>query len=118
MDKHTVRGVDGSVDVAASANAYAKALTAWVSENEIPADEIAGAVNTVLDTHGATARIPMPALLSLAANGLGATPATFKVLSDRVHAFVTGQVDAHLLFVVKGKGGGVTRSAPVAKKVA
>jgi hypothetical protein len=114
MDKFTKRGTDGSVDIAASANAYAKALTEWAAENEIPADQIESAVNAVLDAHPGQ-RIPMPALLSLAAQELGATPETFKVLSDRVHAYVTGQKDANLLFVTKGKGGGVSREAPAKK---
>lgn len=114
MDKFTKRGTDGSVDVAASANAYAKALTEWCAENEIPAEEIADAVNTVLDTH-AGKRIPMPALLSLAAQEMGATAETFAVLSERIHAYVKGQTEAKLLFVVKGKGGGVSREAPAKK---
>lgn len=116
MDKFTRRGTDGSIDVAASANAYAKALTEWAAENEIPAEQITEAVNAVLDLH--PGRIPMPALLSLAVQQMGATPETFKVLSDRVHAYVTGQTKAGLLFVIKGKGGGVSREAPVAKKSA
>jgi hypothetical protein len=114
MDKFTKRGTDGSIDIAASANAYAKALTEWAAENEIPSEEIAAAVNTVLDLH-AGKNIPMPALLSLAAQEMGATPETFKVLSDRVHAYVTGQSKAELLFVTKGKGGGVSRERPAKK---
>lgn len=114
MDKFTKRGVDGSVDIAASANAYAAALTEWCASNEMDAEEIAGAVNTVLDRNPGR-RIPMPALLSLAATELGAGADTFKVLSDRVHAYVSGQADAGLLFVTKGKGGGVGREAPAKK---
>lgn len=114
MDKFTKRGTDGSVDIAASASQYAKALTEWCAENEIPADRIAGAVNTVLDQNPGR-NIPMPALLSFAAQVLGATPETHKVLSDRVHAYVTGQSEAKLLFVTKGKGGGVSREAPAKK---
>ena len=114
MDKFTKRGSDGSVDIAASANAYAKALTEWAAENEIPAEQISGAVNAVLDAHPGQ-NIPMPALLSLAAQELGATPETFKVLSDRVHAYVVGQKEAGSLFVTKGKGGGVSREAPAKK---
>lgn len=114
MDKFTKRGTDGSVDVAESAKAYAAALTEWCAENEIPAEEIEAAANAVLDAH-AGKRIPMPAFLSLAAQELGATPETFAVLSNRVHAYVTGQAKAEKLFVVKGKGGGVTRERPVKK---
>lgn len=107
------RGTDGSVDIAASANAYAAALTEWCAENEIPSEQVEEAVNTVLDRH--PGRIPMPALLSLSVQEMGATPETFKVLSDRVHAYVTGQSKAGLLFVTKGKGGGVSREAPAKK---
>lgn len=114
MDKFTKRGTDGSVDIAASANEYAKALADWCAKNEIPADQIAGAVNTVLDRYPSQ-NIPMPALLSDSCQLLGATPQTFKVLSDRVHAYVTGQQSAKLLFVTKGKGGGVSRTAPQKK---
>jgi hypothetical protein len=113
MDKFTKRGTDGSVDIAASANEYAKSLADWCAKNEIPADQIAGAVNTVLDRH--PGNYPMPALLSDAVQLLGATPQTFKVLSDRVHAFVSGQAEAKRLFVIKGKGGGVSRTAPQKK---
>jgi hypothetical protein len=114
MDKYTVRGTDGAVDIAASANAYAKALTGWCAENEIPADQIQGAVDSVLGRHSGK-NIPMPALLSLACQELGADAENFAVLSERVHAFVTGQTKAGLLFVTKGKGGGVSRTAPQKK---
>jgi hypothetical protein len=113
MDKFTKRGTDGSVDVVASAEAYALALTTWCATNEIPAEEIATAVNAVLDRN--PGRIAMPALQSLATQELGATPSTFKVLADRVHSYVTGQAKAGLLFVIKGKNGGVSRTAPVKK---
>jgi hypothetical protein len=114
MDKYTKRGTDGSVDVAASASQYAKALTEWAAQNEIPADRITAAVNSVLDQHPGRA-IPMPALLSLSVQELGMNPENFKVLSDRVHAYVKGQAEAQLLFVTKGKGGGVSRTAPAKK---
>jgi len=116
MDKFTQRGTDGSVDIGASSNAYAKALTEWCAKNEIPSEEIAEAVNAVLDRQ--PGRVPMPALLSLATQEMGADASTFKVLSDRVHAYITGQSKAGLLFVTKGKGGGCSREAPPAKKSA
>lgn len=111
--KFIKRGSDGSVDVDASKEAYGTALTEWCAQNEIAADRISNAVNEVLDRHAG--RIPMPALLSLSVQELNATPATFKVLSDRVHAYVKGQTEAGKLFVVKGKGGGVSREAPKPK---
>ena len=114
MDKYTVRDNAGSVDVSASANAYAKALTEWASSNEIPAGQIATAVNAVLAGR-AGKNTPMPSLCSLAAHELDATAETFKGISERVHAYVRGQVVAGNLFVQKGAGGGVSNVAPAQK---
>lgn len=107
MDKHLVRDSSGSVDVAASANAYAEALTKWCAENEIASETIENAVEAVFDRH--PGRLPMPALLSAAVNELGSTPAQFKTLTDRVHSYVSGQTKLGRLEVGKGKGGGVSR---------
>ena len=107
MDKYTVRGTDGSVDVAASANAYALALTSWVSTNETPSADIEAAVEAVFDQH--TGKLPMPALLNAAVNELGATPAQFKALTERCGAYVRGQATLGRLEITKGKGGGVSR---------
>lgn len=109
MDKFTVRGTDGSVDVAASANAYAGALAKWVAENEIPSEDIELAVEAAFDAH--PGRLPMPALLSAAVNELGCTPAQFKTLTERCHAYVRGQATLGRLEIGKGKGGGVSRLA-------
>jgi hypothetical protein len=121
MDKFTRRGTDGSVDVAASANAYAKALTEWAALNEIPSADIEAAVEAVFDSH--EGRLPMPALLSFAVQELSSEPNQFKTLTDRVHAYVKGQAEVGRLNIGKGKGGGVARlalpgepiPAPVAK---
>ena len=109
MDKFTVRNSDGSVDVAASANAYAVALAKWVSENEIASEMIEAAVEATFDRH--PGRLPMPALLSGAVNELGAAPAQFKALTERCHAYVRGQAEVGRLEIGKGKGGGVSRLA-------
>lgn len=109
MDKHTQFNSLGEADVAASANAYAKALTAWKTNHEIPSERIETAVETVLDrTNG---KIPMPALVNFAVNELSSDPSQFKGLSQRVHAYVTGQKDVGRLTVTNGKGGGVLRLA-------
>jgi hypothetical protein len=115
MDKYTKRTTDGSVDIDASSEAYAAALTEWVVTNEIPSEKIETAVNAVLEA-SPSGRVPMPALLSLASQEMNATPETFTVLSDRIHAYVQGQAKAGLLFVTKGKGGGCSRTAPEPKK--
>lgn len=110
MDKYTVRGSNGSVDVTASAAAYAAALTEWVKSNEIPTDRISNAVSAVLDSFPGQ-RLPMPQLLSLACQKLGSTPDQFSAVSEHVRAYVRGQAEAGSLVIVKGKGGGVGRPA-------
>lgn len=112
MDKFTVFGSDGSADVSASANAYAKALTSWKVDNEIPTETIETAVEAVFDRFPGQ-RLPMPALLSAAVLGLSATPDQHKALTTRCHAYVTGQSAGNTgrLDIGKGKGGGVLRLA-------
>lgn len=111
MDKYTVRDTTGSIDVTASAAKYSTALQLWASTNEIAADRIATAVNTVLDTYPGQ-NIPMQALIGKSIELLDGKPEQFSALNKRVHAFVSGQATAGLLTVTKGKGGGVGR--PVA----
>lgn len=112
MDKYTKRGMDGSVDVTASAQAYAAALTKWVAENEIASETIETAVEAVFDRFSGS-KLPMPALLSLTVAELGGTPDQHKTLTNRVHAYVKGQCNENQgrLEISKGKGGGVQRLA-------
>jgi hypothetical protein len=116
MDKHTVFGSDGSVDVAASATAYSKALTAWKAQNEIPTETIEAAVEAVFDRFQGQ-RLSMPALLHEAVSELNGQPSQHKALTTRVQSYVAGQCgtgDARntgRLDIQKGVGGGVLRLA-------
>lgn len=116
MDKYTVIGSDGSADVAASANAYAKALSAWKAENEVPTETIEAAVDAVFDRFPGT-RLSMPALLHEAVSELQGTPAQHKALTARVQSYVAGQCgtgdnrNTGRLDIQKGVGGGVLRLA-------
>lgn len=121
MDKHTQFNSLGEADVAASANAYARALTSWKQLNEIPSARIENAVEAVFDT--ISGRIPMPLLISQAVNQLSSNPNQSKSLSDRVHAYVTAQKQTKAnptgrLSVVQGKQGGVSRLARPGQTVA
>ena len=121
MDKYTVFNSLGEVDVAASANVYARTLTEWKTQNEIPSDQIENAVETVFDR--SNNRLPMPALVSAAVFELSTDANQFKALTKRVHAYIKGQKLTGRISVVQGVGGGVTRlalpgqpiPAPVAK---
>lgn len=116
MDKFTVMGSDGTVDVTASAAKYSAALSAWKVENEIPTETIETAVEAVFDRFPGV-RLSMPSLLHETVSELGGTPAQHKSLSARVQAYVTGQCgtgDARntgRLDIQKGVGGGVARLA-------
>lgn len=108
MDKYTVRDSSGSVDVEASAVAYAEALVQWVDENELSQERLDAAVNAVFDQFlGQT--IHMPALLSAATLELGGSPAEHKTHSKRLHQHIRGLHDRGVLQITKGKGGGVAR---------
>lgn len=109
MDKYTKFNSLGEADVAASAGAYAVALTQWKAEHEIPSSRIETAVETVFDR--TSGKIPMPALVNFAVNEISNDPTQFKGLAARVHAYVTGQRKAGRLTVTNGKNGGVQRLA-------
>jgi len=115
MNKFTIR-TGSTVDIDASVAAYTEALTQWAADNDIPSDQIATAVNTVLDNADGE-RVPMPALLNFAATELGSNYRNHSTLTDRIHDFVSAEVKAGRLFTVKGSGGGVSRTAPVKKSV-
>jgi hypothetical protein len=109
MDKFTVRDSNGSVDVVASVSAYSKAINDWVSVNETPVEKIERAVEAVFDSH--TSRLPTPFLVSLAVQELGVEPDQFQGASNRVAAYLKGQVASGRLDSTKGKGGGLSRLA-------
>lgn len=111
MDKYTKRGTDGSVDVMASKEAYAAALTEWAAKNETSTETIETAVEAVFDRFDG--RIAMPALIGFALQEMKATPDQHKLLSTRIRAYVQGQSAKNTgrLDVQKGVGGGVARLA-------
>lgn len=114
MDKYTVLGSDGTADVAASANKYAKALTEWKNQNETPTEKIENAVEAVFDRFDGT-RLSMPSLIGFALQELQATPAQHKALTARVTGYVQGQCgledkrNTGRLDITKSVGGGVLR---------
>lgn len=122
MDKYTVFASDGSVDVAASAASYAKTLTAWKVQHEVPTETIEAAVEAVFDRFQGT-RLSMPALLHEAVSQLQGTPAQYKTLTERVQAYVSGQCglgearNTGRLDIQKGVGGGVLRLARPGEEV-
>lgn len=117
MDKFTVRGTDGSVDLAASANAYTKALSEWCTSNEVASDTIENAVEAVFDRFNG--RITTPALVSMTLAELGAAPSQHKALDTRVRAYLKGQCAGNTgrLDMVKGVGGGVQRLAKPGQEI-
>lgn len=107
MDKFTVRDSNGSVDVQASVAAYSNAITDWVTANEIPISSVENAVEAVFDSH--SVRLPSPFLTSLVVQEMGVAPDQFQAASNRVAAYVKGQIASGRFDSTKGKGGGVSR---------
>ncbi len=111
MDKHTVRGADGSVDVSASVASYTQALTSWVNTNELDASRIESAVEAVFDQF--PSRIIMDTLVSYAAHNFGTTPDNFGSVCTRIRTYVRGQCanNTGRINISGGNGGGVLRLA-------
>jgi hypothetical protein len=108
MDKFTVRGVDGSVDVDSSVAAYTQALTEWVSRNEVSVAKIEQAVHAVFDSNSSA--IPTTMLVHTVALSLTSDPAMFASVSKQVHSYVKSQTALGTHFtVVRGHNGGIVR---------
>jgi hypothetical protein len=106
MDKHTIRNGQGNIDIAASANEYAKALSLWISENEADQDKIIEAVNTTLDKFN---KLPMDMLITQSVQSISDDPIQFKPLEKRVKAYIKSQVDSKILTSSRGRDAGVKR---------
>jgi hypothetical protein len=113
----------GSIDQAASEQAFRTALSRRIAELETEQGQIADATAELFDQYRGQA-IPMPTVGSMVAQKLNAQPENHAVLSERVKGYVransqetkdaAGNVTQHpdSLFVIgKGKNGGVSRRA-------
>lgn len=108
MADMVVRDDTGCVDIEGTVATFRGELYAWLQEVECTTALIAEAVGKVFDTHKG-ACINMPALTSMSLHILGATPANYADLSEKVGAYV--RTSKTLFAVSKGKGGGVRRIA-------
>lgn len=116
------------IDQAASTAAFHTNLVKLVAERETQTEQIRDAVEALFDQYRGTS-INMPAIASMTCQHLNAQPETFKVLSERVLAYVRENAQGKALpdgtyerpdslFVIeKGKGGGCYRRADHVAKV-
>lgn len=117
-----VRGDDGSIDESASLDAFQDALATHIAERELEQGTISKAVSAVFDSHKGT-RCNMPYVVSQALVALNAQPANYKVLTERVQAYIRENAgeersSGKLFKIGKGKGGGVTRWSDTPEKPA
>jgi len=127
-----VSGTDNDLD--ANIAAFTDAYLAFMVESQDQTEKIAAAVHAVFDQYPGMA-LPMPSLANFALNHLTYTPATFKVLQEKVCEYVRDNADrsekkdengiliqaaeaprTRLFKIAKGKGGGVTRWSDVPVK--
>lgn len=97
---------NGSINEAATVAAFTSALRRFIAENEAIEGQIGEAVHALFDKHEKGKLLAMPFILGEVRPVLGVTPDTFKLLTDRITAWVKGNPE----FVSKvGRGGGVGR---------
>ena len=101
--------VNGLVDMENTLKSVATAIDAYNVSMVNDLETIGVAVHAVFDTYKGVS-INKPALVSLTMARLGGTdPNTFALLSERINAYIDSQVDANVLSMKKGKGGGFSR---------
>jgi hypothetical protein len=102
----------GSVDVDATMTKFEGDLVKFCAERELEGSQIGDAVHSVFDSHVGQ-HIAMPALVSLTLTKLGAQPANWALMTERVQEFVRSDSS---LYIGRGKGGGVSRRADLSKE--
>jgi uncharacterized membrane protein YgaE (UPF0421/DUF939 family) len=102
MDQHTIRNDKGEIDIAASTNAYAKALSLWVSENE----KIEKAVFSVMEKY-AGKKLLKQMLINLAVQEVNPDPDQYTNLSKRAQEFIDAQKKAGTIIIGRGKKPGI-----------
>lgn len=127
-----VLGSDGKVDDARSEASFQAALAQYKAQRETEETEIAAAVNACFDAYPGAGQ-NLQALINGALNKLNVQPANYKVMSDKVSAYIhensdrvekrdrkTGAVIAvaeaprtRLFGIKKGVGGGCRRWSDV-----
>ncbi len=108
-----VRGADGSCDLDATVLKFRGELEKYLAQRETEDAGIAAAVHEVFDTYKG-ANINMPALQGFVLQKMGATPANWAVLGERIADYVRSQAgEGGLYKIAKGKNGGVRRVADI-----
>lgn len=120
-----VNGNDGSVDVDASLTVAEDTIRAYAASQRADEETIQAALDQVFDSRpGVKMNMPFVINQTLTLMGVSEQPTNYKVLNDRVHAYISansqGKTDKETKlverpesrFVIgKGKGGGVGRRA-------
>jgi hypothetical protein len=113
LSLNLVRFKDGKVNKDATLAAAGDAIDLYIVTRETETAEIAGHVSALFDQLNG-ARANMPYVVNKVLASMGATPANYNELSDRVGDFIrssSGERGEATYHIGKGKGGGVTRWA-------
>lgn len=106
-----VRSAEGSVDVEATLFKAHEQILEYIAKRETEEAEIGKAVHAVFDQYPG-ASINMPAITSLVLRSLGAEPANFKTLTEKVVEYLrnnSGEKGMAQFQIARGRNGGVKR---------
>lgn len=127
LSSYVVRTADGSVDLESTLFKFEEDLQRFIAEKDVENAAIAAQIHAIFDTYKG-ARLNMPYLTGEALRRMNASPANWKVLSDKITSFVQdnaqgktgedGSVERpNSTFIIsRGKGGGVARRADLPVK--
>ena len=108
LAQYILRSEDGTIDLDSTLIKFQADCEKYEAENSADNATVKDAINTIFDRY--PSNINMPALVSLVAGELKATPAQFETIKDRVANVIKGDPSFK---VAKGRNGGVSRSVTV-----
>jgi hypothetical protein len=109
LAQYIVRLTDGSLDLDSTTLKFQADCEKYEIENKADNAAVKDAIHAVFDQY--PSNINMPALVSLVAGKLGASPAQFETIKDRVADVIHASPEFK---VAKGRNGGVSRPVTVA----
>lgn len=116
--RYIKRNDDGSVNFNESVNEFSVALRDWVKANEVGADALDTAIDSVFDENkdkdGKDIRLPKSGLVTLAVTRLGLNTTQIAMVTERMSKYITNNPR---FLTVKGKHGGVQRLALVGQPI-
>jgi hypothetical protein len=105
LAEYVVRFTDGSINHEETLSRFAGDLARFEAQREMENETIGRSLHKLFDQHKGR-KVPTPFVIAEVLKDLGASPETYKILTEKVGEYIKTSSE---FVTTKGKGGGVGR---------